>query len=106
MQRALYGRDVPTVADALPGYRVDWLRITDPDVLRTSGLDRHPILRAGAADDRVDGAYLELTAAELAATDAYEVDDYARRLVTLASGIEAFVYVATDDDDDQDAAGA
>lgn len=96
VQRALYGRDVPTVADALPGYRVDWLLITDPEVLKTSGLDRHPILRAGAAGDRVDGAYLELTDAELAATDAYEVEDYARRRVTLASGVEAFVYVATD----------
>ena len=36
---------------------------------------------------------LELTAAELAATDAYEVDAYARVEVTLDSGTRAFVYV-------------
>jgi hypothetical protein len=97
VQRALYGDEVPTVADALPGFRIDWLVITDADVIRTSGSDRHPILRPGSADDRVEGAYLELDDAGLAATDAYEVDDYVRRLVTLASGVEAFVYLARDE---------
>lgn len=104
VQRALYGREVTTVADALPGYRLDWLTITDPEVIATSGSDRHPILRRGEPGDRVDGAFLELDAAELAATDAYEVDDYARRVVTLASGVEAFVYVAGDERAESDAA--
>ncbi|WP_308800001.1 gamma-glutamylcyclotransferase family protein [Agromyces silvae] len=98
VQRALYGRAVPTVVDALPGYRIDWLQITDAEVLRMSGSDRHPILRRGSAGSRVEGAYLELSEAELAATDAYEVDDYVRRTVTLASGVQAFVYLARDDD--------
>lgn len=98
VQLALYGREVPTVADALPGYRIDWLLITDPEVIRTSGSDRHPILRRGSSGDHVEGAYLELSDADLAATDAYEVDDYVRRLVTLASGTPAFVYLAKDDD--------
>jgi gamma-glutamylcyclotransferase (GGCT)/AIG2-like uncharacterized protein YtfP len=97
VQRALYGREVPTVADALPGFRLDWLVITDAEVIATSGSDRHPILRAGGPDDRVEGAYLELSDGDLEATDAYEVDDYVRRVVTLASGVRAFVYVAADD---------
>ena len=93
VQRALYGREVVTVADALPGYRLEWLLITDPDVIATSGSDRHPILRSGGPSDSVEGAYLALDDTELAATDAYEVDDYTRREVTLESGVTAWVYV-------------
>jgi gamma-glutamylcyclotransferase (GGCT)/AIG2-like uncharacterized protein YtfP len=93
VQRQLYGREVPTTSDALPGYRIDWLRITDPAVIATSGSDRHPILRRGADSDLVAGACLELDDAELAATDAYEVDDYARHEVRLASGLTAWVYL-------------
>ena len=96
VQRALYGREVPTIPDALPRFRIDWLVITDPEVLRVSGAARHPILQAGAEGDRVEGAYLELTDEELAATDAYEVDDYVRRPVTLESGVTAFAYLAAD----------
>lgn len=97
VQQALYGDVVATVPDVLPGYRVDWLRITDPDVLAKSGTDRHPILRRGSADDRVEGAYLELDDAGLAATDAYEVDDYTRHEVTLESGVRAWVYLGQAD---------
>jgi hypothetical protein len=94
VQRALFGREVPTVVDQLPGYRLDWLTITDPDVIATSGSDRHPILHAGDAGDVVEGAYLELTEDELAAADAYEVEDYARAAVVLVSGLDAWVYLA------------
>jgi hypothetical protein len=97
VQLALYGREVPTVADSLPGYRLDWLTITDAAVIAASGSDRHPILRRGASTDEVPGAALELSEAELAATDAYEVDDYVRVAVVLSSGREAFVYVAVED---------
>lgn len=94
VQLALYGRTVPTVPDVLPNWRLDWLAITDPDVIATSGSDRHPILRGGLPDDSVSGAYLELNDDELDATDRYEVADYVRRVVVLGSGVEAFVYVA------------
>ena len=94
VQQSLFGRQVPTVADTLPGYRIDWLTITDPDVIATSGSDRHPILRPGSAADVVPGAYLELDDDELAEADAYEVDDYVRAAVTLGSGTPAWVYLA------------
>ena len=97
VQRALYGRDVPTTDDELIGFRLDWLRITDPVVIATSGSDRHPVLVRGEASDRVSGSCLELTPAELRATDAYEVDDYARREATLASGRTAWVYLGAAD---------
>jgi len=93
VQQSLYGRVVPTTEDVLPGYRIDWLQITDPHVVATSGSDRHPILRRGRDEDAVAGAWLELSEADLVATDAYEVDDYTRHEVTLASGVTAWVYL-------------
>ncbi|HWU32962.1 MAG TPA: gamma-glutamylcyclotransferase family protein [Marmoricola sp.] len=94
VQRALFGRSVPTVDDELPGYRLEWLTIADPAVIRTSGSDRHPILRVGSPEDTVAGAFLQLEDAELARADEYEVDDYVRARVTLSSGLDAWVYVA------------
>jgi gamma-glutamylcyclotransferase (GGCT)/AIG2-like uncharacterized protein YtfP len=96
VQEALFGRSVPTVEDSLPGFRVAWLRITDSEVIATSGTDRHPVLRRGEATDSVEGARLELTEVELLRADDYEVDDYVRVPVVLASGIDAWVYVAAD----------
>lgn len=86
-----------TVPDKLPGFWLDWLTITDPDVIAASGSDRHPILRRGGPEDSVDGAYLVLDAEELASTDDYEVDDYVRVEVGLTSGATAWVYVAAED---------
>jgi len=97
VQVVLYGRQVLTTVDSLPGYRLDWLTITDPDVIAASGSDRHPILRRGEPTDEVAGAALELSESELVATDAYEVDDYVRVAVVLRSGLEAFAYVAGED---------
>jgi gamma-glutamylcyclotransferase (GGCT)/AIG2-like uncharacterized protein YtfP len=96
VQRTLYGREVPTSTDELPGFRIDWLRITDPTVITTSRSDLHPILRRGSDVESVSGVVLALTDDELTATDAYEVADYARRAVTLASGVNAWAYLATE----------
>lgn len=97
VQQSLFGRTVPSVADAIPGYRLEWVPITDPRVIATSGSDRHPVLRRGTAADRVEGALLAIDVAELAAADDYEVDHYVRIRVTLASGVDAWVYVAGND---------
>lgn len=97
VQQALFGRSVPTVDDALPGYRIEWLTITDPEVIETSGSDRHPILRKGDPADSAAGAYLTIDDAALAAADDYEVDDYVRTAVTLASGVHAWAYLAAED---------
>ena len=96
VQMALYGHTVTTTEDSLPGWRLDWIEITDPAVIAASGSDKHPILRRGEVTDMVIGAFLELTDEELAATDNYEVADYLRVQVTLESGVEAFVYVANE----------
>jgi len=60
-----------------------------------SGTDRHPIVRpTGDPADRTDGTVLTLTTTELAAADLYEVDDYRRTRVRLASGTDSWVYLA------------
>jgi len=96
VQRELYGREVRTTPDSLPGYRLSEVTITDPKVLRVSGTDSHPIALPGEPSDHVDGAVLSLTPRELAATDEYEVADYVRREVRLSSGITAWLYAAAD----------
>lgn len=96
VQEALLGRQVATVSDSLPGWRLERVTITDAKVIATSGSDSHPILRRASAGETVDGAYLIIDDDELAALDAYEVPDYVRIEVTLASGVRVWVYVAAD----------
>ncbi|SMH42851.1 Gamma-glutamyl cyclotransferase, AIG2-like [Rathayibacter oskolensis] len=93
VQRALFGRAVETTPDALAGYVVGELRITDPEVIAMSGADVHPALRAGGERDVVTGVALEITSEELAAADRYERVSYRRASVTLLSGRAAWVYL-------------
>lgn len=94
VQRATFGRLVPGTPDAIVGYDRGELRITDPEVVATSGADVHPVLTPSADPGaEVPGMVLTLTAAELAAADSYEVDDYLRIEVPLRSGLRAWVYV-------------
>jgi len=93
IQRALFGREIRSEADRLTGFELGTVTIRDPDVIRLSGSDRHPILRRAGADSAAEGTALALTQAEIEAADRYEVADYVRIPVTLASGRQAFVYV-------------
>lgn len=83
-----------TLVPTKPGYRMDWVEITDPDVLATSGKTHHPIVSPSSqANDSVAGMVFQISEDELAAADRYEVADYKRVAVTLASGLTAWVYV-------------
>ncbi|MFI6144632.1 GDSL-type esterase/lipase family protein [Streptomyces sp. NPDC051109] len=95
VQTALFGRTVPTSAASLAGYTTRPLPITDPAVIAASGLDVHLILEREPGSS-VEGAVLHLTDRDLAAADAYEVDDYARRRVVLTSGQSAWAYLDAD----------
>jgi hypothetical protein len=87
--RLLAGRD-----DAMPGFKMEMLEITDPDVIRTSGERFHPVVSAsGDPNDEVAGKLFFISAEELEAADRYEVSDYKRVEVPLKSGIRAWVYV-------------
>ena len=94
VQRDVFGRQLDGRPDAIVGYDLDYVTITDPRVIASSGSDRHPILkptdRAGAA---VEGTVYRISDGDLAAADDYEVDDYQRIAVPLRSGDQAWVYV-------------
>jgi hypothetical protein len=96
VQLALFGRELDGRADELPGYAVSPLRITDRGVITTSGTAHHTIAHeTGDPLDKVPGLVFRVTRAELAAADAYEVADCTRVAARLASGMDAFVYVAS-----------
>ena len=94
VQRTTFGRELDGRPEAIVGYDLDFVTITDPHVIATSGSDCHPILRpsdrAGAA---IEGMVFAISEADLAAADEYEVDDYRRVAVPLRSGEQAWVYV-------------
>ncbi|SJZ73249.1 gamma-glutamylcyclotransferase family protein [Consotaella salsifontis] len=94
VQQSTFGRVLEGKEDELPGYMQQVIEITDPEVTRKSGRHAHRI--AVKCDDptkSVKGKVLEVTKAELQATDEYEVSDYKRTRVTLKSGTEAWAYV-------------
>jgi hypothetical protein len=94
VQLAIFGRAVEGRPDALPGYAMSTLKITDPNVIATRGTSEHTIVkRTDSLNDEVSGTAVRITQTELAAADAYEVSDYKRVFVRLRSGIEAHVYV-------------
>jgi len=95
VQMSSFGRLLEGREDTMPGWRKDWLEITDPAVLAASGQRFHPVVRrTDEASDAVEGKVFAITAEELAAADRYEVADYRRIEVTLGSGLRAWVYVA------------
>ena len=94
VQLATFGRRLDGQADLLRGYRLELLTIRDAGVVATSGTAQHPIAcRTGDASHAVPGTVFRLTPQELAQADAYEVDDYRRIAVTLASGVTAWMYM-------------
>lgn len=94
VQLSSFGRLLVGRADAMPGFRKEMVEITDPQVLEKSGERFHPIVvPSNNNGDAISGTVFEITAAELEASDAYEVSDYKRVEVVLASGTKAWVYV-------------
>ena len=94
VQVALFGRPLEGRDDALLGYKQSMNEIIDPGVIEKSGSRFHPIVAVSdVATDEVSGTVFEITQAELAAADAYEVSDYKRVAARLKSGRDAWVYV-------------
>ncbi|MBX7555447.1 gamma-glutamylcyclotransferase [Streptomyces sp. tea 10] len=83
MQESLFNTPVPQAPAVLLGHGLIDVEITDPAVVRLSGLSVHRGL-VRRVEGSVDGTVLTLTAQQLAAADAYEVDAYTRRRVLVS----------------------
>jgi gamma-glutamylcyclotransferase (GGCT)/AIG2-like uncharacterized protein YtfP len=94
VQLATFGRKLTGHADELLGFHQSLVEIDDPQVVATSGKTHHPIVKFSGDDgDRVAGSVFEISDAELANADKYEVAAYKRVAANLASGLSAWVYV-------------
>jgi gamma-glutamylcyclotransferase (GGCT)/AIG2-like uncharacterized protein YtfP len=94
VQLSTFGRELDGRPDAIVGYELHYVTITDPHVIATSGSDRHPILKPTAQPGAaVEGTVFAISSADLAAADDYEVEEYRRVAVPLRSGQQAWVYV-------------
>ncbi|HTA66327.1 MAG TPA: gamma-glutamylcyclotransferase family protein [Xanthomonadaceae bacterium] len=107
VQLGAFGRLLEGSRDELPGYELSMLEIEDANVVATSGRTHHPIaMRGDDAASSVVGTVFEITDDELASADRYEVPQYRRVSVELASGRKAWTYVDARADDANDASSA
>ena len=96
VQLSTFGRLLTGQPDALVGFELALFKVDDPAFVAASGKAMHNTLRAtGTNEDRVPGVALEVTDAELLEADSYEPAGYARVATTLASGRDAWVYIAS-----------
>jgi hypothetical protein len=94
VQLSTFGRTLAGTGDALPGYRLQMIRIEDEDFVATSGTADHRNLEfTGDPADAVAGTLFKVTHSELEQSDAYEPAGYKRVLVQLRSGLNAWVYL-------------
>ncbi|WP_131794570.1 gamma-glutamylcyclotransferase family protein [Fluoribacter gormanii] len=94
VQLSNFGRKLEGEVDSLPGFGMSKVKIKDSSVIATSGEEEHPIITyTGRSADNVAGMVFDVSTEELEKADSYEVADYKRVKVKLASGISAWVYV-------------
>ena len=85
VQIATFGRELTGREDSLPGYA--------RAITEARGVPYYNIEPSSDPGDYVSGILFEVTEQELAAADSYEKDrEYRRILVTLRSGVQAWVY--------------
>jgi len=95
VQLSTFGRRLNGQRDELLRCEQSLVRIEDPQVVATTGRTHHAnVTYNGNDDNRVPGMVFEITDAELASVDEYEVAFlYKRVAAMLASGRQAWVYV-------------
>lgn len=95
VQLSTFGRRLDGRTDALVGYRLVMVRISDRDFVAKSGsADQRNLQFTGNDSDAVEGTVFEMTRDELERADEYEPAGYERVLVQLRSGTKAWVYLA------------
>ena len=94
VQLQTFGRRLDGEADALVGYRVVMITITDEEFVTKSGTADHRNLQfTGDETDIVEGVVFKVTRQELEQADAYEPEGYERVKARLRSGAEAWVFI-------------
>jgi gamma-glutamylcyclotransferase (GGCT)/AIG2-like uncharacterized protein YtfP len=94
VQLETFGRKLDGQPDALPGYKLVMITITDEDFVIKSGTAHHRNLQfTGSTSDTVEGFVFKLTRQELEQADTYEPEGYARVRAQLRSGTNAWVFV-------------
>lgn len=95
VQLSTFGRRLEGSPDALVGYRLQMIQITDQEFVATSGAEYHRNLEfTGNTSDLVEGTVFSVTQHELKQADTYEPDGYERTRVKLRSATEAWVYLS------------
>ena len=96
VQKANFGRKLDGEKAVLIGYQISEVKISDPNVIKQSGKECHPILHyTGNQDDEILGNCFWLTKEELAQADAYEVEEYTRIRSKTKDGEQCWIYAAT-----------
>lgn len=96
VQLETFGRLLKGSKDILKGYKLSTIVIVDEDVLAKSGQEIHLLaMPSEIATDHIEGVIFEITQEELLAADGYETDAYKRVKLQFASGMEAWIYVAS-----------
>ena len=94
VQMEVFGRQVSGRADAILGYTLAEVRISDPSVVETSGEAVHPILKITEdSRDRIPGFVFSISDQDLERVDEYEGVEYQRVSAQLESGQTAWVYI-------------
>ena len=94
VQLDTFGRRLEGNPDALLGYRLVAITITDEDFVAKSGTANHRNLEyTGTSSVIVEGMVFNLTAPELKQADSYEPEGYKRVRARLKSGGEAWIFV-------------
>lgn len=95
VQIKLFGRIITGTEDILTGYIIQRIEISDPAFLaRGENNIQHTLMTTFNESDKINGTILEFTKEELSLVDQYEPSNYFRHKVVLASGKEAWVYIA------------
>jgi hypothetical protein len=99
VQFKTFGRRLVGQHDALVGFEPSQVSIDDPRVATALGRTHHAnVTSTGSDASRVHGMAFDITDAEFAGVDAYELAYcYQRVTARLASGREAWVYVHVPD---------
>jgi len=94
VQLETFGRKLDGETDALCGYKLVMITITDDYFVIKSGTANHRSLQfTGNSTDVVEGVVFKLTRNELEQADSYEPEGYERVMVQLRSGTNAWVFV-------------